>query len=75
MYVIVRCPSCGDLMLANTVYQTRSCSNCNHRVMLRTLRVYGKAKTPGEATELMKRIKAKEGGGEDYTPIFRRLKP
>jgi DNA-directed RNA polymerase subunit M/transcription elongation factor TFIIS len=75
MYVVVRCPRCGELMLANTANQTRTCPNCNNRADLKTLRIYGRAETPTEATELMKRLKAKEGGGEDYTPSFRRLNP
>jgi anaerobic ribonucleoside-triphosphate reductase len=75
MYVVVRCPRCGELMLATTANQTRTCPNCNNRADLKTLRIYGRAETPTEATELMKRLKAKEGGGEDYTPSFRRLNP
>ena len=62
-------------MLANTANQTRTCPRCNHRAELKTLRIYGRAETPREATELMKSLKAKEGGGEDYTPSFRRLNP
>jgi DNA-directed RNA polymerase subunit M/transcription elongation factor TFIIS len=73
MYIVVRCPRCGELMLANTANQTRTCPNCNNRTELRSLRVYGRVNTPSEATELMKRLKAKEGGGEDYTPSFKRL--
>lgn len=73
MYVIVRCPKCGELMLANTTNKTRTCPNCNNRTDLRTLRVYGQADTPNDATELMKRLKAKEGGGENYTPSFKHL--
>ena len=75
MYVVVRCPRCGELLLANTANQTRTCPNCNHRAELRTLRVYGRAETPAEATELMKRLKAKDSVGEDYTPGFKRLGP
>ena len=73
MYIVVRCPRCGELMLANTANQTRSCPNCNNRAELKTLRIYGKAETPTEATQLMKSLKAKEGGGEDYKPGFKRF--
>ena len=73
MYIVVRCPRCGKLMLANTTNQTRSCPNCNNRTELKSLRVYGRAETPAEATQLMKTLKVKEGGGEDYTPGFKRL--
>ena len=75
MYIVVRCPKCGELLLANTANETRACPNCNHRAELRILRVYGRAVTPSEATELMKRLKAKDSAGEDYTPSFRRLGP
>lgn len=75
MYVVVRCPHCGELMLANTANQTRTCPSCNNRADLKTLRVYGRAETPAQATALMKAMKAKEGGGEDYTPGFKRLNP
>ena len=75
MYIVVRCPRCGELMLATTANQTRSCPHCNNRAELKSLRVYGRAETPAEATQLMKTLKAKEGGGEDYTPTFRRLDP
>jgi hypothetical protein len=60
-------------MLANTSNQTRTCPNCNNRAELKSLRIYGRAETPSEATALMKALKAKEGGGEDYTPSFKRL--
>jgi DNA-directed RNA polymerase subunit M/transcription elongation factor TFIIS len=73
MYIVVRCPRCGKLMLANTANQTRSCPNCNNRAELKSLRVYGRAETPAEATQLMKTLKMKDGGGEDYTPDFKRL--
>ena len=75
MYIVFRCPKCGEFVLADTVNRTRTCPHCNHRAELKTLRVYGRAETPGEATELMKSLKAKEGGGEDYTPSFKRLSP
>jgi DNA-directed RNA polymerase subunit RPC12/RpoP len=74
MYIVFRCPRCGEFVLANTVNQTRTCPHCNHCAELKTMRVYGRAETPREATELMKSLKA-EGGGEDYTPSFRRLNP
>ena len=75
MYIVFRCPKCGEFVLANVANHTRTCPHCNHRAELKTLRVYGRAETPGEATELMKSLKAREGGGEDYTPSFKRLSP
>jgi len=75
MYVVVRCPRCGELLLAKTDSRTRSCTSCGHRAEIATIRVLGRANTPGEAVELMKQLKAKAAGKEDYTPGFRRLGP
>jgi len=73
MYIAVKCPRCGELMLANTDNRTRSCQRCGHRAELRTLRVIGRAGTPADAVELMKRLKEKEGPGADYKPGFKHI--
>ena len=75
MYVVIRCPRCGELMLANTDNRTRSCQRCNHRSEIRTLRIIGKAETASEAVILMKTIKEKEAGGDSFIPGFKRLNP
>ncbi len=75
MYVVVRCPRCTELMLANTDNETRSCTKCNHRANVRSLRVYGRAGTAAEAAELIKKLKTEEVAGEGYTPSFKRMKP
>jgi predicted nucleic acid-binding Zn-ribbon protein len=74
MYIVVNCPRCGELILANTSNRTRGCPKCGHRAELRTLRVLGRAETPSDAVELMKQLKERKGGS-DYTPTFRRLNP
>ncbi len=73
MYIIVRCPSCGSLQLANMDNKTKLCTNCGHRSELRTLKVYGRARTPHEASELMRHLKEVDGPGEGYKPTFKRI--
>ena len=73
MYIIVRCPSCGNLQLANIDTKTKKCINCGHKSDLRTLRIYGRARTPHEASELLKHLKEVDGPGVGYKPTFKRI--
>ena len=62
LYVVVKCPRCGGLMLANTVHRTRSCPRCNHRSKLAGLRVLGRANSTRDAVALIQALKKKEMG-------------
>ena len=75
MFIVVRCPRCGELLLANTDNRTRSCQKCNHRADIHTLKIIGRAKTATEAVILMKTIKEKEAGVSGFTPTFKQFKP
>jgi len=75
LYVVVRCPRCGELLLAKTDAKTRSCTSCGHRAEIATLLVLGRANTPADAVEMMKQLKAKAAGKEDYRPTFRHIGP
>jgi len=74
MYIVVRCPRCGELLLANTDNRTRSCQKCNHRTDIRRLEVLGRTENPRDAVELMKQLKEKDSASEEYLPRFKRLK-
>lgn len=62
MYVVVRCPRCGGLLLGKMVHQTRSCPHCGHRMALRGLRVLGRTDSPREAVALIQALKEKDSG-------------
>lgn len=64
MYVVVRCPRCGGLMLAKPVHRTRSCPHCGHRTTLHGLRVIGKTDSSRQAVALIQALKEKEAGGK-----------
>ncbi|MBM3292188.1 DUF1922 domain-containing protein [Candidatus Bathyarchaeota archaeon] len=74
MYVVVSCPRCGELILANTSNKTRSCTNCGYRLDIRNQKPLAKAETPADAVEVMKKLKAMKAGGEEWKPNFNRLK-
>jgi len=64
MYVVVRCPRCGGLMLAKTVHRTRSCPHCGHRTPLRGLKVLGRTDSSRQAVVLIQAMKEEEASGE-----------
>ena len=73
MYLVIRCPRCGELVLANTNYKTRSCQKCKFRIEIRYLKPLARAETPADAVEVMKKLKAEEAGGKDWKPNFYRF--
>jgi DNA-directed RNA polymerase subunit RPC12/RpoP len=62
VYVVVRCPRCGGLLLGKMVHRTRSCPHCGHRMALRGLRVLGRTGSPREAVALIQALKEKDSG-------------
>ncbi len=60
MYVVVRCQRCGNLILGNTRYRTRTCTHCGHRAVLKGLRVLGRTDSSQEAVALIQALKKRE---------------
>jgi DNA-directed RNA polymerase subunit M/transcription elongation factor TFIIS len=73
LFVVVNCPHCGELMIADASKNTRSCPKCGYRAEIRALRVVGRAETAAEARGLLQRLKMRRAGEEDLTPTFRHL--
>lgn len=64
MYVVVRCPRCGGLLLGNTAHRTRACPHCGHRATLNGLRVLARTDSPQEAVKLIQAMKERSAKGE-----------
>ncbi|MCW4036852.1 MAG: DUF1922 domain-containing protein [Candidatus Bathyarchaeota archaeon] len=60
----MRCPRCGDLLLAKTAHKTRSCPHCGHRASLHGLRALGRTESSREAVLLIQAMKEKEAKGK-----------
>jgi pentatricopeptide repeat protein len=60
MYIVIRCPKCRNLILGKTENKTRLCPHCGNRAKIRTLRVYGRARSVQEAVSLIQRLKEKD---------------
>jgi DNA-directed RNA polymerase subunit RPC12/RpoP len=65
MYVVVRCPRCRGLVLGNTMYRTRACSHCGHRLVLTGMKVIGRTESSIGAVELIQTLKKSDVTGED----------
>ncbi|UCD45135.1 MAG: DUF1922 domain-containing protein [Candidatus Bathyarchaeota archaeon] len=60
MYVVVRCPRCRGLVLGKTMYRTRACSQCGHRITLRGMKILGRTDSPRDAVSLMQEMKKRD---------------
>ncbi|MGE5188099.1 MAG: DUF1922 domain-containing protein [Betaproteobacteria bacterium] len=59
--IIVKCTKCGGLMLAASKQKTKNCPYCGANVTLQRAQHVAAANTAMEASELLRKIKAKEG--------------
>jgi DNA-directed RNA polymerase subunit M/transcription elongation factor TFIIS len=66
MYIVVNCPSCGELILANTRNKTRTCTKCGNSAKIHTLRVLVKTRDPKDAVKALQRLKARHGDGVTF---------
>jgi DNA-directed RNA polymerase subunit M/transcription elongation factor TFIIS len=60
MYLIVRCPKCGGLLLADTRYKTRTCPHCGRRMKISTLIPLARAYSPRDAVAIIQELKRRE---------------
>lgn len=65
MYIVVRCPRCRGLVLGNTMYRTRACSHCGHRLVLKGMKVIGKTESSTDAVTLIQTLKKSDVTGEE----------
>jgi len=59
--IIVKCTRCGGLTLAANTQKTKRCPYCGANVNLQRAQHVAAAKTAMEASELLRKIKSKEG--------------
>ena len=73
MYIILNCPSCGRIMMANTANKTRSCPHCNAKVPVHGAKVLARSRTSQEAVEIIQQLKA--ANNKDPHPVtFKKFK-
>ena len=73
MYLIINCPSCGKIIMANTANKTRSCSHCGVKVHVQGAKVLARSRTSQDAVEIIQHLKAQRGKGE-HPVTFKKFK-
>jgi phage FluMu protein Com len=58
---IIECTQCGGLLLAADTQKTRTCPYCGTRVNVTKAKKIATAKTPYEASQILREIKSKKG--------------
>jgi ABC-type ATPase with predicted acetyltransferase domain len=60
MYNIVNCPSCGNIIMANTAHRTKTCPHCGSKAKLINLKILAKTKSSHEAVKIIQYLKEKK---------------
>ena len=73
MYLIINCPSCGKIIMANTANKTRSCPHCGVKAQVRGAKVLARSRTTQDAVETIQHLKAQKS--KDEHPVtFKKFK-
>jgi predicted RNA-binding Zn-ribbon protein involved in translation (DUF1610 family) len=73
MYLIINCPSCGKIIMANTVNKTRSCPHCGVKISVHGAKVLARRRTTQEAVEIIQHLKAQKNR-DDHLVTFKKFK-
>lgn len=57
MYLVIVCPKCGKLLLANSEQKTRTCPYCQKRIAIAKAIKVAKTETAREASVIIQRLK------------------
>jgi len=73
MYLIIYCPSCAKIILANSTNRIKTCPYCGVKVTIITSKILAKSESAQEALEIIQSLKQKEN--DDPHPItFKKFK-
>ena len=61
-YIVAECPRCGNLLVADSRYKSKTCTKCNARIPVNDLKVIRTAKDSREARMIVSEAKARRGG-------------
>ena len=73
MYLIINCPSCGKIIMANTANKTRSCPHCSAKVPVHGAKVLARSRTSQDAVEIIQHLKSKKNKSE-HPVTFKKFK-
>ncbi len=73
MYLIINCPSCGKIIMANTANKTKSCPHCGVKIPVHEAKVLARSRTTQEAVEIIQHLKAQKNKS-DHPIAFKKFK-
>jgi DNA-directed RNA polymerase subunit RPC12/RpoP len=73
MYLIINCPTCGKIIMANTSNRTKTCAHCGSKVSIYGAKILAKSETAQEAVTIIQHLKEMEN--PDSQPVtFKKFK-
>ena len=73
MYVVINCPTCGKIILANTADKTRLCPHCESKIPILGTRILARSRTTQEAVDIIQHLKSKKNK-DDHAITFKKFK-
>jgi predicted RNA-binding Zn-ribbon protein involved in translation (DUF1610 family) len=73
VFLIINCPTCGKIIMANAANQSRTCPNCGVKISINRAKVLAKSKTSQRALELIQNIKQRENK-DSYQVTYKKFK-
>jgi DNA-directed RNA polymerase subunit M/transcription elongation factor TFIIS len=62
MYLIIRCPSCNQFIMANNKNKTRKCAHCGNTIELFGTRIIARTKSSRDAVKMIQALKESKQG-------------
>ena len=73
MYLILNCPSCGRIIMANTINRTKTCIYCGAKIAIFNANILAKSNSTQEALDIIQQLK--QDKNEDSNQIiFKKFK-
>jgi len=73
MYLIINCPTCSKIIMANTANRTKTCPHCGAKVPLIGAKILARTEDVQEATTIIQHLKQRENK-DTNTVTFKKFK-
>ena len=67
MYIIINCPTCGKIIMANTANRTKTCPHCGAKIPIYGSKILASTEDMQEATAIIQHLKQRENTDPNTT--------